>query len=128
METVSQRHRPRVDFTLSHGSSQCSGLEVVQGDTTAFHLEVEGLTTQVRNATHFHVSFFNPFQGRDSFETHTYLYRALLGRISDRRVGETPQPTQTAPGRLCRAIGTFPEPLVAALPYRRGPTKAGESF
>src|SRR5712691_3121721 len=109
LETVNQRHRPGVDLTLSHGLGQCSGLEVIQGDTAAFHLEVEGLTTQVRNATHFHVT--SP--------SCTHLRHGIR---------KTPQPAQTASGRLCRAIGTFPESLVATLPYRRGPTKVGESF
>ena len=57
-ETVNQWHGSCVDLALGHGVSQSTRHQVVQRHTTTFHLEVEGLTAQVRNTTNFHVAFF----------------------------------------------------------------------
>src|SRR5438270_9096023 len=63
VETVNQWHRSSVDLALGDGSSQGPGPQVVQRHAAALHLEVEGLTAQVRNATHFHVLFLFPKEG-----------------------------------------------------------------
>src|SRR6266446_5648320 len=105
-ETIGQWYWSSVDLTLRDGSSHGAGHHVVQRHTAALHLKIEGLTTKVRNAAHFHAS---------SPSCHTWH-------------GENPQLAETAPGCLCRARGIFIEPLIVALPYRRGPTKVGESF
>src|SRR5215475_14303161 len=106
-ETIGEWYRSGVDFTQRDGSSHGAGHHVVQRHTATLHLEIEGLTTQVRNTAHFHVS--SPschMQGGEA---------PIAGRDS------------TRPSLPCH--GDLPtEPLIVALPYRRGPTKVGESF
>jgi hypothetical protein len=56
-ETVHQWYRTGIDISLSDGTSHVAGYHVGQRNTATLHIEVEGLTTQVWNVTHFHVSF-----------------------------------------------------------------------
>src|SRR5712691_9800216 len=93
-ETIGQWYRSGVDLTLRDGSSHGAGYYVVQRHTAALHLEVEGLTTQVRNAAHFHASSpschtrsgENPTAGRDgarpSLPCHGDLHRTAKRRLA----------------------------------------------
>src|SRR5215831_1315795 len=72
--------------------------------------------------------FQSPFQGRYSFERHTYLQQALPGHIAVIKCGKPHSQQSQYHTWLCHAMGPFPEALIATLAYRRGPTKVGESL